>query len=60
MKNKLFGLIAVIGAVIVIGALGDSDLEKIGVSSLIIRSLIGSILTGVGFIGLKAGGCFNE
>lgn len=60
MKNKLFGLIAVIGAVIVIGALGDSDLEKIGVSSLIIRSSIGSILTGVGFIGLKVGGCFNE
>lgn len=60
MKNKIFRLIAIIGVVIVIGSLGDSDLEKIGFTTLIIRSLIGSILTGVGFIGLKLGGCFNE
>lgn len=59
MKNKFFGLIAFIGIVIIIGSLGDSDLEKIGFTTLVIRGLIGSVLTGVGYIGLKKGGCFN-
>ena len=57
---KIYGLITFIGVMIVIGSLGDSDLEKINFMTLVIRSIIGLIFAGVGFIGLKKGGCFNE
>lgn len=60
IHKKIYGLITFIGVAIVIGSLGDSDLEKINFTTLVIRSIIGAILTGVGFIGLKKEGCFDE
>lgn len=60
IHRKFYGLIAFIGFVIVIGSFGDSDLEKINYTTLVIRTNIGAILTGIGLIGLKKEGCFDE
>lgn len=52
----MLGLCILIGIIIVIGALGDSDLNKIGVAELVKRGLTGSGLVLISYIILRLTG----
>lgn len=56
MINKIFGICMLIGFVLILGTAGNSDLGLISFKTKVIKCLIGLVLIGIGYIGLKLNG----
>lgn len=56
MKNIIFGLCMVVGFMILLGTAGASDLGTIEFKAIVVQSLIGLGVTGVGYLGLRLTG----